>query len=132
METKETNQGGKTSNRDVRGFRLTSVPATVMEEALDSAEFGAEAGIDYCKSAVFLSTVIYAVPMFYGDLAPRLREAADDYRSGSRTTCDSSENREFVEAADRRLAKCLRRWADKCERLGDKCDASLGTLTTAI
>ena len=107
-------------------LRLPRVPASVIEEAEDSVEFGAEAGIEYCETAVVQTTVIYAEPMFYSDLAHRLRDTADDYCSGSRTTCDSSENREFVAAADRRLAKCLRRWADKCERIGKGCEAALG------
>lgn len=98
--------------------KLTKVPQSVIECAEDLAEAGAEAFRGY--HAKVTPTTITARLSFFADLAEDLRELAKQREMGELGMAQralSDVDPRFAEAADKRFAKSLRKWAKRCDRL---------------
>lgn len=98
------------------GARLVKLTGIRSQNVLTAAERLAET-----RDAKVTATTIEASADFFADLATDLRLDADEWAAGSRSIAEECFSQDmdfrFEEAANKRVAKALRRWAAKCERL---------------
>lgn len=105
------------ASHTVLRYRMAHIPTTVMNIAQDCAFNGAEAGVDYCQSVEFKNTCLTAERDFFVDLIDFLMDHAKELACGNATVNECMENRALAEAADRNMAKCLRKWAARIRHM---------------